>query len=406
MTGAILQVSALGPQDQYLYGDSEATLFKKPYKRVTPYASTHIAQNFSGSVDFGRKVSATVSRSADLVHRVYVRVNLPALTGSGTQAWVRNVGNVMIKEVEFQLGSVTIDKHYGQWLHIWSELTESASKENTYNVMIGNTTDLTTEASSVPAKTLYVPLRFFFCQDIGMALPLIALQYHEVKINVEFRPFSELHVSSSGVVTTPTLTNADLLVEYIYVSVDERRRFAQTAHEYLITQLQHTGSESFSQTNINPRLNFNHPCSAVVFVAQLDSNVQSVASAGGNANRWTDFTDNGSGPNPYEGDSPLVSGKLQLNGMDRFDVMGSGYFNLLQPYEHFTRGPAEGIYVWSAAEAPEEYQPTGSINFSKIDVATLNLTLSSSAAVKLYVYAMNRNVMRVISGMGSLVYAS
>jgi hypothetical protein len=376
------------------------------YKRHTNFARESIENTFNGSVEFGRKLTATISRNGDLIHRCYLQIELPALTGTGTQAWVRNIGHVLIKEVEIDIGGQKIDKHYGQWLHIWQELTQTKEQEDSYNVMIGNTTELTTEAASLPARTLYVPLQFWFNRHIGLALPIIALQYHEVKVSVELRPFSECHVSSSGTVTTPTLTGISLWVDYIYLDTDERRQFAQIAHEYLIEELQFTGSESFSQTAVRQRLNFNHPCKELVWVCQLDSNVQTVAAAGGDANRWTDFTDNGSGPNPYNGDDPLVDAKLQLNGHDRFVTRKAGYFNLVQPYQHHTRGPATGIYVYSLAEKPEEHQPTGTVNMSRVDNATLNLTMSSSAAMKLYTYMTSLNVLRVMSGMAGKAYSS
>lgn len=191
-----------------------------------------IEQNFSGAVDFGRKVTATISRNGDLIHRVYLQLELPTLTGTGTQAWVRNIGHVLIKDVDVEIGGSRIDRHYGQWLHIWQELVQTKEHEDTFNVMIGNTTELTTEVASVPSRTLYVPLQFWFNRNVGLALPIIALQYHEVKINIEFRPFSECHVSSSGTVTTPTLANASLWVDYIYLDTTERRQFAQIAHEF------------------------------------------------------------------------------------------------------------------------------------------------------------------------------
>ena len=137
-----------------------------------------IEQTFSGAVDFGRKVSATVSRNGDLIHRTYLQVSLPALSngGAGTVAWVRNIGNVLIKEVEISIGGSRIDKHYGQFLHIWNELTQTASHEVTYKEMVGDTSILTTGAATIPAATLLVPLQFWFCRNIGLALPLIALQ--------------------------------------------------------------------------------------------------------------------------------------------------------------------------------------------------------------------------------------
>lgn len=406
MGGGLMQLVAYGAQDIYLTGNPEVTFFKVSYRRHTNFAMEAIEQNFSGAVDFGRRVTTTFSRNGDLVSKVYLQLDLPALSSTGTVAWTRNIGHVLIKDVDIDIGGQRIDRQYGQWLHIWQELTQTKEHEDTFSNMIGNTTELTTEAASIPSRTLYIPFQFWFNKNIGLALPIIALQYHEVKVNLEFRPFSELHVSSSGTVTTPTLSNASLWVDYIYLDTDERRQFAQVAHEYLIEQLQFTGAESFSQTSVRQRLNYNHPCKSFYWVAQLDANVQSVASAGGDANRWTDFTDNGTGANPYNGDDPLVDAKLQLNGHDRFATRKAGYFNLVQPYQHHTRGPAVGIYVYSFALKPEEHQPSGSVNMSRIDNATLQLTMASAAAMKLYSYMLNYNVLRVMSGMAGLAYSN
>jgi hypothetical protein len=148
---------------------------KVVYRRHTNFAIESIEQTFNGTVDFGRKVSATISRNGDLIHKMYLQVDLPVLTG-GTQAWVNYVGETMIKEVEIQVGGTRVDRHYGQWLHIWGELTLSKSMEDTYKVMVGETSALTTQAGSVAAATLYIPLQFWFCRNAGLALPLIALQ--------------------------------------------------------------------------------------------------------------------------------------------------------------------------------------------------------------------------------------
>lgn len=407
MGGGVMQLqTSSGAQDIYLTGNPEVTFFKGEYQRHTNFAQESIECTFNGTVGFGNTISAVIPRNGDLVTSMCLQVELPVLTGTGTQAWVRNIGNVLIKEVEVQIGGQKADKHYGQFMHIWHELTEQSGHQDTYNVMIGNTAELTEEKSSVSAATLYVPLQFWFNTNVGLALPLIALQYHEVKVEITLRPFSELHVSSSGTVTTPTLSSVSLWADYIYIDTDERRQFAQIPHEYLIEELQFTGSESFSQTNIRQRLNFNHPCKEIIWVSQLDSNVQSVSAAGGDANRWTDFTDNGSGPNPYNGGDPMVDAQLQLNGHDRFKTRKAGYFNLWQPYQHHTNGPAVGIYVYSFGLKPEEHQPSGTCNMSRIDNATLNLTMASSAAMKLYTYTRNYNVLRVMSGMSGKAYSN
>ncbi len=388
-----MQIVAYGAQDLYLTGNPQVTFFKSIYRRYTNFAIESIQQTFNGTVDFGKKVSTQISRNGDLIWKIYLEVTLPTLTSTGTAAWTRRVGEVMIDYVEIQIGGQTIDKHYGQFLTLWQELTQPAELADTYNVMIGNTSALTTEAASVTGGELYIPLQFWFCKSPGLALPLIALQYHEVVINVQFRPFSECYVSASGVVTTPTLTDASLWVDYIYLDTDERRQFAQIPHEYLIDQLQFTGATTNASTSIRSQLNFNHPTKELIFVAQLATNTAS------GANRWTDFTDNGVGASPYGGSDFLVNAKLQLNGQDRFATRLCGYFNLVQPYQHHTRGPSTGIYVYSFALKPEEQQPNGTCNFSRIDNATLQLTMASSASFNLFVYAVNFNILRVMSGI-------
>jgi hypothetical protein len=231
----------------------------------------------------------------------------------------------------------------------------------------------------------------------------VLLHDHEVKLYVQFRPFSECYVSGSGTVTVPTLGNVYLWVDYIFLDSDERKQFAQIAHEYLIEQVQFTGMETYSQVNVQQQLNFNHPCKAIYFASQLQSNVQSVGSAGVLANRWTDFTD---GTTPYEGDNVLSSACLLINGGQRFAPRSAKYFNEVQPYQHFPRGPAVGIYVYSFAIKPAEHQPSGSINMSRIDKTTLQMTFTSSAAVDNYVFTVNTNVLRIINGMAGQAYAN
>jgi hypothetical protein len=357
------------------------------YRRHTNFAIEAIEQTFNGSVNFGNKVSCTVSRNGDLIHKVYLQVDLPAIAGTNAR-WVDNVGHVLIDEVNVEIGGQQIDKHYGDWLNIWNELTLNAEKEAGYNEMVGNTSELTTGAASHGATTLYVPLQFWFCRNPGLALPLIALQYHEVKFNFKFRPFSEC-VQGTAVTAGGDL-GASLYVDYIYLDTDERRQFAQVQHEYLIEQLQFTGAESFSNTAVKSKLALNHPCKELVWVVQSDANAA--------AKDWSNYT--------FSGEEPVDSAKLQLNGHDRFSAREGRYFNLVQPFQHHTRIPSGGIYVYSFALNPEQHQPSGTVNMSRIDNATLQLTLSSDDACKLRVYAVNYNVLRIMSGMGGLAYSN
>ena len=374
-------------------GNPQITFFKVVYRRHTNFAIEAIEQPFTGgTADFGRKVVCQVARNADLMHRVYLQVDLPAISASsGNVNWVDQIGNVLISEVSIEIGGQVIDKHYGIFMHIWNELTQNAEKEAGYSKMIGNVTDLTSATPTKSAYTLYVPFRFWFCENAGLALPLIALQYHDVRFNVTFRSSADLIQGSvSG---TPALANASLYVDYIYLDTDERRQFAQVQHEYLIEQLQFTGEESYaaSTTNLNTKINFNHPVKELIWAFQQDSD--------STAEEWTTFNASGA--------HILSTAKLQLNGQDRFSARKADYFNVVQPYQHHTRVPAVGVYCYSFALNPEQHQPSGSVNMSRIDNATFNFVLASGAAAgKVRVYARNNNVLRIMAGMGGLAYSN
>jgi hypothetical protein len=293
----------------------------------------------------------------------------------------------LIEEVSIEIGGQTIDKHYGDWLNIWNELTQSAEKEDGYNVMVGNTTALTTTDAGNPdstgAATLYIPLQFWFCRNPGLALPLIALQYHEVKFNITFAPLASLCDATPS--NSPVL-GASLYIDYIYLDTDERRQFAQVQHEYLIEQLQYTGAETVNAGSVKSKLALNHPCKELVWVVQPSGNEPA------------DYSNSGA--------QTVTDAKLQLNGQDRFSTREGAYFNLVQPYQHHTRIPATGIYVYSFALNPEQHQPSGTVNMSRIDNATLQLTAAAGANASLRVYAVNYNVLRVMAGMGGLAYSN
>jgi hypothetical protein len=477
MGGGLMQLVAYGAQDVYLTGNPQITFFKVVYRRHTNFSMESIEQTFNGSADFGKKVTCTISRNGDLMHRVYLQVTLPdvEVAAGSTFRWLNWIGHVLIKTVEIEIGGQRMDKHWGDWMHIWNELTQTAGHQSGYANMVGNVPRLTQlyapqgSAVTVEGMTLYIPLEFWFCRNPGLALPLIALQYHEVKINLEFREKAQC---CTGTASVPSLSAASLYVDYIYLDTDERRRFAQVSHEYLIEQLQFTGDESATNTANKIKLNFNHPVKELVWVVQPDSNTLTSNVGGPQWFNYTDaldasyftgtpgdvngggmgganaanafnpmslplFTDGlGSDPSNTEafatstganfssvtnpnasstvlfdtGKNPTELAKLQLNGHDRFSEREGRYFNLVQPYQHHANCPATGINVYSFGLKPEEHQPSGTCNMSRIDNATLQLTLTSattaSGSAKVRVYAVNYNVLRIMSGMGGLAYSN
>jgi hypothetical protein len=422
MSGGLMQLVAYGAQDVYLTGNPQITFFKVVYRRHTNFACEAIEQTFTGTADFGRKVTALISRSGDLINKCYLQVTLPELNAqSGSYRWVDHVGHHLIKQVEVDIGGQRIDRQYGDWLQIWSELTTSSGHRHFlghgYDDMIGQgdadyETSLQCSVHQGFEQTLFVPLQFWFCRNVGLSLPLIALQYHEVKINLEFRPYSELLITDAAdFVDTPKLVSASLWVDYIYLDTEERRRFAQVSHEYLIEQLQFTGEEAITPntTTAKLKLSFNHPVKELIWVAQDNTHIE--------ANQWSNYTDTEADPLANCNDpstptnralNPVATAKLQLNGQDRFYTRGGRYFNLVQPYQHHTNIPeSPGINVYSFALKPEDHQPSGSANFSRIDNATLNLGLiPSNDGYKVRVYGVNYNVLRVMSGMGGTAYSN
>ena len=461
--GGLMQLVAYGAQDVYLTGNPQITFFKVVYRRHTNFAMESIENPFNGSPGFGRKVTCTIQRNGDLIYRIYLQATLPKVTllstdGSGAQfRWLNWVGHNLVKNVELEIGGQRIDKHYGDWLQIWNELTQEAGKQAGYAKMVGNVPQLVNllvqggedcdndcsggEPNSsneylmcAPEYTLYIPLQFWFNRNPGLALPLIALQYHEVRINLEFNDLRNLcydqSPSQSNVhtvrdrVAAAGLVAASLYVDYIYLDTDERRKFAQVSHEYLIETLQFTGGESITSSSNKLKLNFNHPCKELIWVVQRDSFVSCDDNVinpwkGQQPFNYSDWWDRAVLESGYSvtrveglaGNNPTVTALLQLNGHDRFQVREGRYFNEVQPYQHHTNVPAVGINVYSFALQPEQHQPSGTCNLSRIDNTTLLLTVSNNAvgtatSATVRVYATNYNVLRIMSGMGGLAYSN
>ena len=682
MGGGLLQLVAYGSQDMYLTGNPQITFFKTVYRRHTNFSIESVKQGFQGTPDFGKSVASTLQKNGDLIYKAYLQVHLPKikLAKSSTDGgivdnlatkrafrWLNWIGHVIIKTVEVEIGGQKIDKQTGEWLHLWAELTCPPGKAAGYAEMVGNVPLLTqiyfnyerkrpnntniqnetpsgdynfsdnpfssaTSEITTNEYTLYIPLQFWFCKNPGLALPIIALQYHDININIEFRELNECiwavalkddkhssfkidnfggaaitGVSDSGSDILPSINGSEtrLYVDYIFLDTEERRRFAQVAHEYLIEQVQFKGSQTItsgasttSTTEHTIKLNFTHPVKELVWVVQRDEFIDDSYSqqrAGKQyfnyTNRWdfTNFTgtpENWAGPglkggrgvqnlwhglptvkveaqfsdlnsdltdishtsssfkegkltsvrpdtgvtneniyqgyndvkdytsgidgyvklNPgitggdtltsanlssvvltgnlaiwpetadgniqlsgdnrmfvqgdyrnrtlsqlmgshvwtgvgsvstgnthttyntstgapnYEvhdstvtlldsGKNPIKKAKITLNGNDRFSEREGFYFNVVQPYQHHTNCPAPGINVYSFALNPEEHQPSGTCNFSRIDSKELNFTLEldnfcTSKTFRVKVYALNYNVLRIMSGMAGLAYSS
>ena len=419
MGGGLLQLVAYGAQDVYLTGNPQITFFKVVYRRHTNFAMEAIQQTFNGNVGYGNTVTCQISRNGDLINRMYLQVSVPKRTGTtATDSYVNFLGLRLIKSVVIEIGGQQIDKHYSDWLYIWNELSLPIGKRYAYETMVGADKDILSTRDS----TLYIPLEFWFCRNVGLSLPLIALQYHEVKVKIEFESKVNCILSGTTADNIANITNASLWVDYIFLDTDERRRFAQLSHEYLIEQLQFTGSETLNKGTNRIKLNFNHPCKELIWVAKskgafkkdrwYDYNFVSSAVTEENAlSRTSNYIYQ---VDPAEFKNPLKSAILQLNGNDRFAVREGLYFTHVQPYQHHTNVPVNNpINVYSFALKPEEHQPSGTLNMSRIDTATLMIEAENPGSTAtdytydgINIYAVNYNVLRILSGMGGLAYSN
>jgi hypothetical protein len=618
---SLTQLVSYGAQDIYLTGDPEITFFKVVYRRYTNFAIETIALSFNGTADFGKQCNVLITRNGDLVTRMYLQIQLAKLYMNKTFnteldkqlylfAYVRELGNFIINNIRFEIGGTQIDKHYGHWMSTWHDLTKDVNNEPAYRALVGDV-DVLTELRHPNASgyftddyMLYVPLIFWCNTNTGLALPLIALQYHEVRLWFEFNKFEDLIIHSNNV-SMSNLSNGNgvfafsqLLVDYVYIDTEERRRFAQVGHEYLINQLQFTGVQSINSNPLKITCTFNHPTKEFIWTLKsayyctgnapflcysnkdydwenalnyaasnliegsiqiaespltpdplnqslsessydawntvnviqtnaFDSSMYSlfsfipgagiddlnrapsyyvqemagvlsgyemmyrvssfvnptkksynltsyvkefqvlifyaVVDENGNGtgltykvvptrhnievrdvsipvDQWADtrYSVDSSGYSPRDiwailptvngllinnAYNPMKVGNIQLNGQDRFQPREGAYFNLIETYNYHHSTPSAGTNVFSFALYPEQHQPSGTCNLSRIDTTLLNIGLYTevpnqsgnryppalsivNSASRCYVYATNYNVLRVMSGMAGLAYSN
>jgi len=429
-----MQLVAYGAQDIYLTGNPQITFFKVVYRRHTNFSMESIRQDFNGGVDFGRSYTSVIQRNGDLIKGMSLEFDV-GQEGGGVE-YCSNIGTALINSVELEIGGQSIDKHTGHWLETYFELTNKPAfhcvdgtgtkpstipQDENFDGTTLNKFQSMTYSSGVSGRDgvsnstiglIRIPLQFSFCRHTGLSLPLIALQYHEVKILLDVQEKGLLVNHANRI----KMNNCELWVDYIYLDTDERRRFAQVSHEYLIEQVQE--NKLTDQINTHD-LNFNHPVKELIF-------------AGEGASSFEDLSVGPSTPSNiikkhtyYLDDLMLL---LKLNGHDRFTERNISYFTNYQVLKHHTGSggclpkdtnnttdygniaASYSIGVYSFALKPEEHQPSGTCNFSRIDTSELILRSKNSnnpnLESNLVVYAVNYNVLRIMSGMGGLAYSN
>jgi hypothetical protein len=500
----LLELVAHGVQDIFLIGNPQITFFKVVYKRHTNFSMESYQLSYDATPTWDNKTTFSITHYADLMHTMILETDLPQLysittsdplwgglasdfnIGKGDISWVNNTGHALVSYYDLTIGKQRIDRQYSEWMEIWTQLSQSESKKRGLDLMLNRNDNLIVNAGPL---TTYIPLQFWFCRNIGLALPLVALTYHEVQLEVNFRQFNQMYtfgtnnyytatsngtnilsvyktyantpdlddtskakivvfqidgaqyfinpvatiggggqtgqigspyllqmvrtipvgytnttiyIKPNGAVDTTKNTNiteARLYVDYIYLDTIEQREFANAKHRYLIEQLQYSGSQTINANSLTNRLrlNFNLPVKELFWVNQLDDVFIT--------NDLFNFSNTVDPIVPQN--NIIASAIIYINGIERFSVRDGNYFRLIQPYQKHTRSPNGFIYIYAFSVKPEEHQPSGCSNFSKIDTKELFLNIQPNTRTQqLRVYALNYNILRIYNGMGGVAFSS
>lgn len=523
MTGALIQLVAYGIDDLYLTHDPQVTYFKVVYRRYTNFTSEDIRQPFINKPNFGKKSTCILSKNADLIGKTYIVVTLPkiqTINDSNTKfAWVKKIGFALIKSVELEINGRIIDRHYGEWLNLWAELTGELSMEKQvgFKKLIGDIPEMTDFSDSKDEYTLHIPLQFWFCRSSANALPIVSLEYSDVKINVEFQdaancyylspthyikcrddivnfiPYEYIEQNIDGVIsagifiyydinykrlyyhkitnnkllsipvssdfntsqsnsavinallsspqglkysiigktsgyvtfaefnnTTITqsgsslrnldIVNAELLVTYYYLDEDERYKFSQSKHDYLIDQLFFTPNITADNVNFSGTILADHPCKLIVWIVQMQYIY--------NSNDYFNYTDsyqhkilktedfNVNVGDPV-GNSIVTSETITLNGTERVSMRNASYFDTIQKHMHLNHTTSTGINMYSFSLYPFVNQPSGSCNMSQFDNVRANLLLSpivNNTNAYFRAYSLCSNILRIAGGLAATVF--
>lgn len=524
--GGLQQLVNYGGQDIYLTGEPQVTHFKTVYRRSTSFAMEpiHLDPEVIPTLSTTNHsaIRFKIDRNADLVGDMYLVLDLPPIYSTEEEAftWVEYLGEQIIYSTQIELDGQQLDKQYMQWMHIWYQLTLPPGKKASYEAMIGYTQDMVlpstyygaytpTATPTINSKRLYIPLALWFTSNPGLYLPLIALQYNQMYVNLELTELNRwftmwYHMSprqyyefataatlpaptiptnsvdfdmlsalnTSSLPNTPAQTllttlnaggwgpdtyfwkfvngtqtpggwvpNFQLLVNYIYLDEDERKRFAATSHEYLIFQVQQqtfTGQKDAASMDIV----FQHPTTELIVAVQRSDVYYT--------NEWFNYTnclfrypsdseqfslnigqytksvelETANIPTCLPSFPPVQNAtfinhqeknicydvQLLINGENRFRPLDFSYFENVQPFRYHTNGALPGIMLYSFSLNPEEHQPAGTANFSRFQRVQLNLSMRNPTDplidYTVYVFARNYQVLRIMGGIGSVAFSN
>ena len=283
MGGGLIQLVSYGEENIYLSGNPEITFYRIIYRRHTNFSMEPIAQFFKNIPDFNRRVTCTISKNGDLISDMYLYVTLPSIIRQNNDnnlkfSWTKKIGYALVKSVELEIGGQVIDKQYGDWFNIWNELNKKKNNNKGVEKMIGNINELSNLTNGKNEYSLYIPLNFWFCGNNGLALPIIALQYNDIKVHVEFNKFENCYIKSpsnyieidenfvlfnKGEVICQEIDGVKYEGKFVYFDVNTNRVYYDklnknlTSYNYLIDKNKYKIKGTDTIFECSPKINVN-----------------------------------------------------------------------------------------------------------------------------------------------------
>jgi len=465
MGAGLIQLLFFGQQDIYLKSNPSITFFKKVFKTHTNFSMESIHVEFTSStltnIYQPTTLQVKIPRHGDLIGQIYLVLDIPEIISDNVLGfqWIENLGEAIIDNYYITVGGSLVDRQYGDYLHILNNLTLSSDKRKIYDKIICNTIQFnnpkqysllinnlsnipqryrignqypmyvsydpnnpTVYTPSIKTQKMYIPLQFWFNRDLGSALPLVALQYSEVELTIVLRPWNQLYTlyyNKNGIqdyyapspyiqahqmsnfvsnvkqnfLVSDTTINCQCYLEinYIYLDTLERQFFAYKPLDYLIDQVTRVIEYGVSQTHTT-NLILQNPVKEILWQLQRsDVDIK---------NDWFNYLDNNN--------QIMATAKILFNGIDRIQEKDFVYFNYIQPFQHHSANNKDGLFNYSFSIEPENFQPSGSCNMSRINniqfFMTCNAPSDSSYVYNATFYIINYNFLRLNSGMAGVVF--
>lgn len=397
MKGALIELLAKGKQDELLITTNpDISKFRNVYKRFVNYSRFETEQTItSGQANFGNTIVIDIDKKGDLLTHCMLEIKLPA-TGFGNVSWTNSIGIHIIKNIKLKLGGITIDEFTGEYIDAYYKHHMDNAKYTSYTEMIKNISGFI-NTSNIAENRLYIPLPFWFSNNIGTAFPLINLSYMDMKIEITFKSLNECLFNDTDTINYTGLefTDCRFYTEMIYLQKDERVLFLKTKEfDYLIEQRQfHVFSITSGQKNKNISFNFNNPVKEIMWFYRDNYHK--------NRNSWEILTLN-SGANELE---PFEEVELLFNGQDRIKKRSAGFFRLVEPSRHHNNNIVDYYYFITFCDNSSNFEPSGYVNMSLIDSSLLNLTCNDNINNgEIYLYATNYNHLKIKNGMAGLLF--